>query len=163
MTVNLLINVTLGFHHQVKMVSYGRQTVSVDVDTGVLLFDRKPGLFGVERVSHDRSKKIFKVCNFSYGLLSVATLCACCFFSTLGGVFVLKVKWQVRVHALKIFQIFQLICQSWSEIIIKILIVMFLTHQSSRLSSFKTAQQRYGWWWTATRTLRGRWRLRVCG
>lgn len=40
------------------MVRYGRQTVSVDVDTGVLLFDRKAGSFGIERVSHDRSKKI---------------------------------------------------------------------------------------------------------
>lgn len=38
------------------MVKYGRQTASVDVDTGVLLFDRKAGSFGIERVSHDRSK-----------------------------------------------------------------------------------------------------------
>uniref|UniRef100_G3PYJ6 phosphatidylinositol-3,4,5-trisphosphate 5-phosphatase n=1 Tax=Gasterosteus aculeatus aculeatus TaxID=481459 RepID=G3PYJ6_GASAC len=42
---------------QVKMVRYGRQTVSVDVDAGVLLFDKKSGSFGVERVSHDRSRK----------------------------------------------------------------------------------------------------------
>lgn len=41
------------------MVRYGRQTVSVDVDSGVLLFDRKAGSFGIERVSHDRSKKLF--------------------------------------------------------------------------------------------------------
>lgn len=41
------------------MVRYGRQTVSVDVDSGVLLFDRKAGSFGIERVSHDRSKNIF--------------------------------------------------------------------------------------------------------
>lgn len=39
------------------MVRYGRQTVSVDVDTGVLLFDRKAGSFGTEKVSHDRSKQ----------------------------------------------------------------------------------------------------------
>lgn len=39
------------------MVRYGRQTVSVDVDTGVLLFDRKGGSYGVERIPHDRSKK----------------------------------------------------------------------------------------------------------
>lgn len=41
------------------MVRYGRQTVSVDVDVGVLLFDRKASSFGVERVSHDRSMEIF--------------------------------------------------------------------------------------------------------
>ncbi|XP_033991911.1 inositol polyphosphate phosphatase-like 1b [Trematomus bernacchii] len=45
---------------QVKMVRYGRQTVSVDVDTGVLLFDRKAGSFGIERVSHDRIFQIVK-------------------------------------------------------------------------------------------------------
>lgn len=38
------------------MVRYGRQTVSADVDTGVLIFDRKAGSLGIERVSHDRSK-----------------------------------------------------------------------------------------------------------
>lgn len=41
---------------QVKMLRYGRQTVSVDVDSGVLLFDRKAVSFGVERISHERSK-----------------------------------------------------------------------------------------------------------
>ncbi|XP_029968132.1 inositol polyphosphate phosphatase-like 1b isoform X1 [Salarias fasciatus] len=45
---------------QVKMVRYGRQTVSVDVDTGVLLFDRKAGSFGIERVPHDRILQIVK-------------------------------------------------------------------------------------------------------
>ncbi|XP_056130218.1 inositol polyphosphate phosphatase-like 1b [Lampris incognitus] len=45
---------------QVKMVRYGRQTVSVDVDTGVLLFDRKAGSFGVETVSHDRILQLVK-------------------------------------------------------------------------------------------------------
>ncbi|XP_069550436.1 inositol polyphosphate phosphatase-like 1b [Brachyistius frenatus] len=45
---------------QVKMVRYGRQTVSVDVDTGVLLFDRKAGSFGIERVSLDRILQIVK-------------------------------------------------------------------------------------------------------
>uniref|UniRef100_A0A3Q3JE49 phosphatidylinositol-3,4,5-trisphosphate 5-phosphatase n=1 Tax=Monopterus albus TaxID=43700 RepID=A0A3Q3JE49_MONAL len=45
---------------QVKMARYGRQTVSVDVDTGVLLFDRKSGSFGIERVSHDRILQIVK-------------------------------------------------------------------------------------------------------
>ncbi|XP_034545218.1 inositol polyphosphate phosphatase-like 1b isoform X2 [Notolabrus celidotus] len=62
-------NVTPVKHHarqlpvhsfQVKMVRYGRQTVSVDVDTGVLLFDRKAGSFGIERVSHDRILQIVK-------------------------------------------------------------------------------------------------------
>lgn len=37
------------------MVRSGRQTVSVNVDGGVLHFDKKPGSFGAERVSHDRS------------------------------------------------------------------------------------------------------------
>lgn len=41
------------------MVRYGRQTVSVDVNAGVLVFDKKAGSFGIERVSHDRSKKVF--------------------------------------------------------------------------------------------------------
>ncbi|XP_030002215.1 inositol polyphosphate phosphatase-like 1b [Sphaeramia orbicularis] len=45
---------------QIKMVRYGRQTVSVDVDTGVLLFDRKAGSFSIERVSHDRILQIVK-------------------------------------------------------------------------------------------------------
>lgn len=53
------VNSCISLCLQVKMVRYGRQTVSVDVDTGVLLFDRKAGSFTVERVSHDRSKKIF--------------------------------------------------------------------------------------------------------
>ena len=44
-------------HVQVKMARYGRQTVSVDVDTGVLLFDKKTGTFGVETVSHERGKQ----------------------------------------------------------------------------------------------------------
>lgn len=99
MTVNQLISIAPGFPHQVKVVRYGRQTVSVDVDAGVLLFDRKPGLLGVERVSHDRSKNKFKVYHFSYlCLLSVTRLSA--FFlllsTTLGCVFVLTVKGQVR-------------------------------------------------------------------
>ncbi|XP_041846463.1 inositol polyphosphate phosphatase-like 1b isoform X2 [Melanotaenia boesemani] len=45
---------------QVKIVRYGRQTVSVDVDTGVLLFDRKAGSFGIERITHDRILQIVK-------------------------------------------------------------------------------------------------------
>ncbi|XP_046873076.1 inositol polyphosphate phosphatase-like 1b isoform X1 [Hypomesus transpacificus] len=45
---------------QVKMVRYGRQTVSVDVDTGVLLFDRKTGSFRVETVSHERILQLVK-------------------------------------------------------------------------------------------------------
>lgn len=44
------------------MVRYGRQTVSVDVDTGVLLFDRKSVSFAIERVSHDRSTTIVLFC-----------------------------------------------------------------------------------------------------
>ncbi|XP_020308552.1 phosphatidylinositol 3,4,5-trisphosphate 5-phosphatase 2B [Oncorhynchus kisutch] len=45
---------------QIKMVRYGRQTVSVDLDTGVLLFDRKAGSFGAETVSHDRILQLVK-------------------------------------------------------------------------------------------------------
>lgn len=45
---------------QVKMVRYGRQIVSVDVDTGVILFDRKADTFSVEKVSHDRILQIIK-------------------------------------------------------------------------------------------------------
>ncbi|CAB1325382.1 unnamed protein product [Coregonus sp. 'balchen'] len=45
---------------QIKMVRYGRQTVSVDVDTGVLLFDRKAGSFGVETVSHEQILQLVK-------------------------------------------------------------------------------------------------------
>ncbi|XP_037316389.2 inositol polyphosphate phosphatase-like 1b [Pungitius pungitius] len=43
---------------QVKVVRYGRQTVSVDVEAGALLFDKKAGSFGIERVSHDRILQI---------------------------------------------------------------------------------------------------------
>uniref|UniRef100_A0AAY4D4S3 phosphatidylinositol-3,4,5-trisphosphate 5-phosphatase n=1 Tax=Denticeps clupeoides TaxID=299321 RepID=A0AAY4D4S3_9TELE len=45
---------------QVKLVRYGRQVVSVDVDTGVLLFDRKPGFLGMETISHDRILQVVK-------------------------------------------------------------------------------------------------------
>ncbi|KAM9833080.1 inositol polyphosphate phosphatase-like 1b isoform X1 [Syngnathus typhle] len=45
---------------QVKMLRYGRQTVSVDVDAGVLLFDGKSSSFDVERVSHDRVLQVVK-------------------------------------------------------------------------------------------------------
>uniref|UniRef100_H3DHF3 phosphatidylinositol-3,4,5-trisphosphate 5-phosphatase n=1 Tax=Tetraodon nigroviridis TaxID=99883 RepID=H3DHF3_TETNG len=45
---------------QVKM-KYGRQTVSVDVDSGVLLFDRKAVSIGVERISHERILQIVKL------------------------------------------------------------------------------------------------------
>lgn len=38
------------------MFRYGRQMVSVDVDNGVLLFDRKTGSFGIETLTQDRSK-----------------------------------------------------------------------------------------------------------
>lgn len=51
------VNCCVSPRSQVKMLRCGRQTVSVDVDAGVLLFDKKPGSFGVDRVSHDRSKK----------------------------------------------------------------------------------------------------------
>lgn len=43
---------------KVKVVRYGRQTVSVDIDAGVLLFDKKTGSFGMETVTHDRSEFI---------------------------------------------------------------------------------------------------------
>lgn len=49
---------------QVKMLRYGRQTVSVDVDTGVLLFDRKASSCGIERVSHNRILQIVKFQNY---------------------------------------------------------------------------------------------------
>uniref|UniRef100_A0A673ZPL9 phosphatidylinositol-3,4,5-trisphosphate 5-phosphatase n=1 Tax=Salmo trutta TaxID=8032 RepID=A0A673ZPL9_SALTR len=45
---------------RIKMVRYGRQTVSVDLDTGVLLFDKKAGSFGAETVSHDRILQLVK-------------------------------------------------------------------------------------------------------
>ncbi|XP_030622256.1 inositol polyphosphate phosphatase-like 1b [Chanos chanos] len=45
---------------QVKVVRYGKQTVSVDVDTGVLLFDSKPASFGVETITHDRILQLVK-------------------------------------------------------------------------------------------------------
>ncbi|XP_072520366.1 inositol polyphosphate phosphatase-like 1b isoform X2 [Salminus brasiliensis] len=45
---------------QVKVVRYGRQTVSVDVDNGVLLFDKTIGAFGIETVSHDRILQLVK-------------------------------------------------------------------------------------------------------
>lgn len=45
---------------QIKMLRYGRQIVSVDVDTGVILFDRKSDSFTVEKVSHDRILQIIK-------------------------------------------------------------------------------------------------------
>ncbi|XP_027865120.1 inositol polyphosphate phosphatase-like 1b [Xiphophorus couchianus] len=48
---------------QVKMVRYGRQIVSVDVDAGVLLFDRKSSSFGIEKVSHNRILQIVKFQN----------------------------------------------------------------------------------------------------
>ncbi|XP_030594902.1 inositol polyphosphate phosphatase-like 1b isoform X3 [Archocentrus centrarchus] len=48
------------YSFQVKMLRYGRQTISVDVDTGVLVFDKKTGSFGIERVSHDRILQIVK-------------------------------------------------------------------------------------------------------
>uniref|UniRef100_A0A8C8EHV0 phosphatidylinositol-3,4,5-trisphosphate 5-phosphatase n=1 Tax=Oncorhynchus tshawytscha TaxID=74940 RepID=A0A8C8EHV0_ONCTS len=37
-----------------------QQTVSLDVDTGVLLFDRKAGSFGVETVSHEQILQLVK-------------------------------------------------------------------------------------------------------
>lgn len=45
-------------HVKVKVVRYGRQTVSVDIDAGVLLFDKKTGSFSVETVTHNRSEFI---------------------------------------------------------------------------------------------------------
>ncbi|XP_054648245.1 inositol polyphosphate phosphatase-like 1b isoform X6 [Dunckerocampus dactyliophorus] len=45
---------------QVKMLRYGRQTVSVDVSAGVLLFDRKSSPLDVEQVSHDRVLQVVK-------------------------------------------------------------------------------------------------------
>uniref|UniRef100_A0A671M6I1 phosphatidylinositol-3,4,5-trisphosphate 5-phosphatase n=1 Tax=Sinocyclocheilus anshuiensis TaxID=1608454 RepID=A0A671M6I1_9TELE len=48
-------------HVKIKVVRYGRQTVSVDIDAGVLLFDKKTGSFGVETVTHDRSEFILEL------------------------------------------------------------------------------------------------------
>ncbi|XP_072573439.1 inositol polyphosphate phosphatase-like 1b isoform X2 [Paramormyrops kingsleyae] len=45
---------------QVKVSHSGRQLLSIDVDNGVLLFDRKSGAFGVETVSHDRILKLMR-------------------------------------------------------------------------------------------------------
>ncbi|XP_073710339.1 inositol polyphosphate phosphatase-like 1b isoform X2 [Misgurnus anguillicaudatus] len=45
---------------QVKVVRYGRQTVSVDIDAGVLLFDKKSVSSGVETVSYDRIVQLVK-------------------------------------------------------------------------------------------------------
>lgn len=47
------------------MLRYGRQTVSVDVSSGVVLFDKKLGSFSIEKVSHARSKRhlLRKVCD----------------------------------------------------------------------------------------------------
>uniref|UniRef100_A0A8C7ZFP1 phosphatidylinositol-3,4,5-trisphosphate 5-phosphatase n=1 Tax=Oryzias sinensis TaxID=183150 RepID=A0A8C7ZFP1_9TELE len=46
---------------QVKMLRYGRQTVSVDVSSGVVLFDKKLGSFSIEKVSHARILQIVKL------------------------------------------------------------------------------------------------------
>ncbi|KAI5105139.1 inositol polyphosphate phosphatase-like 1, partial [Silurus meridionalis] len=46
---------------QVKVVRYGRQMVSVDVDNGVLLFDRKTGSLGIETITHDRIVQLVKL------------------------------------------------------------------------------------------------------
>uniref|UniRef100_A0A671M668 phosphatidylinositol-3,4,5-trisphosphate 5-phosphatase n=1 Tax=Sinocyclocheilus anshuiensis TaxID=1608454 RepID=A0A671M668_9TELE len=48
-------------HVKIKVVRYGRQTVSVDIDAGVLLFDKKTGSFGVETVTHDRIVQLVKI------------------------------------------------------------------------------------------------------
>ncbi|XP_053362074.1 inositol polyphosphate phosphatase-like 1b [Clarias gariepinus] len=45
---------------QVKVVRYGRQMVSVDVNNGVLLFDRKTGTFGIETITHERIVQVVK-------------------------------------------------------------------------------------------------------
>ncbi|XP_035388191.1 inositol polyphosphate phosphatase-like 1b isoform X2 [Electrophorus electricus] len=45
---------------QVKVFRYGRQTVSVDVNAGVLLFDRKTGPFSIETITHDRILQLVK-------------------------------------------------------------------------------------------------------
>ncbi|KAJ8255100.1 hypothetical protein GJAV_G00200920 [Gymnothorax javanicus] len=45
---------------QVKVVRYGRQTVSVDVDKGILMFDKKSAAFGVETLSLDRILQLVK-------------------------------------------------------------------------------------------------------
>lgn len=75
---------------QVKMVRYGRQIVSVDVDAGVLLFDRKSSSFGIEKVSHNRSKKIilFRACNISFTCHAI--IFAQVSFLALNGLMVLK-------------------------------------------------------------------------
>uniref|UniRef100_A0A672T7U0 phosphatidylinositol-3,4,5-trisphosphate 5-phosphatase n=1 Tax=Sinocyclocheilus grahami TaxID=75366 RepID=A0A672T7U0_SINGR len=48
-------------HVKIKVVRYGRQTVSVDIDAGVLLFDKRTGSFGVETVTHDRIVQLVKI------------------------------------------------------------------------------------------------------
>lgn len=46
---------------QVKLVRYGKMVVSVDVDSGVLLFDRKMTSVAVETVKQDRILQLVKV------------------------------------------------------------------------------------------------------
>lgn len=141
----------LGLRLQVKLVRYGRQTVSVDVDAGVLLFDRKPGSFGVERVSHDRSKRIFETYSVPYAsiyfklyITNIMSACMNCLNP------VLEKSWRSRGRRLP----------NLSTITAKLhTLLHFVTSpvlQSSRLSSSKTARQRSGWWLTATTTLHGR-------
>lgn len=55
------------------MLGYGRQTVSVNVDSGIVLFDRKDVSFGVERISHERSKAK----PFSFHILCKWVSCWC--------------------------------------------------------------------------------------
>lgn len=118
---------------QVKMLRYGRQTVSVDVDAGVLLFDKKTGSFGIERVSHDRSKEIF-------------------------ALFPSYLQWLKRISSKQKYCLIIIICMYYFSIF-----HFFPVYQSFRLSSFRAAQPRYAWWLTATTAHRGRWRLRVHG
>lgn len=98
---------------QVKMLRYGRQTVSVDVDAGVLLFDKKTGSFGIERVSHDRSKEIF-------------------------ALFPSYLQWLKRISSKQKYCLIIIICMYYF-----IIFRFFPLYQSFRLSSFRAVQPRY--------------------
>uniref|UniRef100_A0A8C1T8E4 phosphatidylinositol-3,4,5-trisphosphate 5-phosphatase n=1 Tax=Cyprinus carpio TaxID=7962 RepID=A0A8C1T8E4_CYPCA len=52
-----------------QVVRYGRQTVSVDIDAGVLLFDKKTGSFGVETVTNDRIVQLVKIQKLVFEIL----------------------------------------------------------------------------------------------
>uniref|UniRef100_A0A8C2K951 phosphatidylinositol-3,4,5-trisphosphate 5-phosphatase n=1 Tax=Cyprinus carpio TaxID=7962 RepID=A0A8C2K951_CYPCA len=64
MTISCLFQVLKALQEAVtnhNLSLYGRQTVSVDIDAGVLLFDKKTGSFSVETVTHNRIVQLVKI------------------------------------------------------------------------------------------------------